>query len=41
MEGEATSLDLGDCLLKERRVTKEVYKQKQEEALELIRKSGL
>ena len=41
MEGEATSLDLGDCLLKERRVTKEEYKKKQEEALELIRKSGL
>ena len=41
MEGEATSLDLGDCLLKERRVTKAEYDEKQKEALDLIRKSGL
>ncbi|MBQ9153168.1 MAG: sugar transferase [Solobacterium sp.] len=41
MEGEATALDMGDWLLKEGKVTEEEYRQKQEEALELIRKSGL
>lgn len=41
MEGEATALDMGDWLLKEGKVTKEEYLQKQEEAKELIRKSGL
>ena len=41
MEGEATALDMGDWLLKEGKVTEEEYRQKQEEALEQIRKSGL
>ena len=41
MEGEATALDMGDWLLKEGKITEGEYKQKQEEALELIRKSGL
>lgn len=41
MEGEATALDMGDWLLKEGRVTEEEYLAKQEEAKELIRRSGL
>ncbi len=41
MEGEATALDMGDWLLKEGKVTEEEYLQKQEEAKELIRRSGL
>ncbi len=41
MEGEATAMDLGDCLLKDGRITEEEYGRKQEEALELIQKSGL
>jgi lipopolysaccharide/colanic/teichoic acid biosynthesis glycosyltransferase len=41
MEGEATALDMGDWLLKEGKVTEEEYLKKQEEAKELIRRSGL
>ena len=41
MEGEATALDMGDWLLKEGKISEEEYRQKQQEALELIRKSGL
>ena len=41
MEGEATALDMGDWLLKEGKVTEEEYLAKQEEAKELIRRSGL
>lgn len=41
MEGEATALDMGDWLLKEGKVTEEEYLEKQEEAKELIRRSGL
>jgi len=41
MEGEATALDMGDWLLKEGKISEEEYRQKQQEALELIRESGL
>ena len=41
MEGEATALDMGDWLLKEGKVAEEEYLKKQEEAKELIRRSGL
>ena len=41
MEGEATALDMGDWLLKEGKVTEDEYLKKQEEAKELIRRSGL
>lgn len=41
MEGEATALDMGDWLLKEGKISEEEYRQKQQEALEMIRKSGL
>ncbi|MCR5449538.1 MAG: sugar transferase [Solobacterium sp.] len=41
MEGEATALDMGDWLLKEGKISEEEYLEKQEEARELIRRSGL